>query len=99
MVGVDNDEVIANPISISLSFCYIYINLLIGYLAVTRRVFFLQNELAILEFIHLLVETMDRHFGNVVSLHLRNACHCFMTFINHHCILNNNKEISLLYLA
>lgn len=28
----------------------------------------LQNELAILEFIHLLVETMDRHFGNVVSL-------------------------------
>lgn len=26
-----------------------------------------QNELAILEFIHLLVETMDRHFGNVVS--------------------------------
>ncbi|MFQ6650990.1 hypothetical protein Gotur_022280 [Gossypium turneri] len=24
-----------------------------------------QNELAILEFIHLLVETMDRHFGNV----------------------------------
>ena len=28
----------------------------------------LQNELAILEFIHLVVETMDRHFGNVVSL-------------------------------
>ncbi|CAA2999794.1 AP-4 complex subunit sigma [Olea europaea subsp. europaea] len=26
-----------------------------------------ENELAILEFIHLLVETMDRHFGNVVS--------------------------------
>ena len=31
----------------------------------------LQNELAILEFIHLLVETMDRHFGNVVSPHVR----------------------------
>lgn len=30
----------------------------------------LQNELAILEFIHLLVETMDRHFGNVVSLQI-----------------------------
>lgn len=29
--------------------------------------YILQNELAILEFIHLLVETMDRHFGNVVS--------------------------------
>nr|GMD01825.1 AP-4 complex subunit sigma [Ipomoea batatas]GME17038.1 AP-4 complex subunit sigma [Ipomoea batatas] len=26
-----------------------------------------ENELAILELIHLLVETMDRHFGNVVS--------------------------------
>lgn len=31
----------------------------------------LQNELAILEFIHLLVETMDRHFGNVVSPHFQ----------------------------
>ena len=31
----------------------------------------LQNELAILEFIHLLVETMDRHFGNVVSPRVR----------------------------
>lgn len=30
-----------------------------------------QNELAILEFIHLLVETMDRHFGNVVSLWIK----------------------------
>ncbi|RZC02665.1 AP-4 complex subunit sigma isoform B [Glycine soja] len=27
-----------------------------------------ENELAILEFIHLLVETMDRHFGNVKKL-------------------------------
>ncbi|XP_049934394.1 AP-4 complex subunit sigma isoform X2 [Nymphaea colorata] len=27
-----------------------------------------ENELAILEFIHLLVETMDQHFGNVVSV-------------------------------
>ena len=26
-----------------------------------------QNELAILEFIHCVVETMDRYFGNVVS--------------------------------
>ena len=30
--------------------------------------FFLQNELAILEFIHNLVETLDRYFSNVVSL-------------------------------
>jgi len=27
---------------------------------------FVQNELAILEFIHCVVETMDRYFGNVV---------------------------------
>lgn len=30
--------------------------------------FLLQNELAILEFIHNLVETLDRYFSNVVSL-------------------------------
>lgn len=28
----------------------------------------LQNELALLEFIHCLVETLDRHFGNVCEL-------------------------------
>jgi len=37
----------------------------------------LQNELAILEFIHLLVETMDRHFGNVVCLALQTVLPCF----------------------
>lgn len=43
----------------------------------------LQNELAILEFIHLLVETMDRHFGNVVSPSVTGVCGvlCFMNFI------------------
>ena len=30
----------------------------------------MQNELAILEFIHCLVETLDRHFGNVCELDL-----------------------------
>lgn len=30
----------------------------------------LQNELAILEFIHCLVETLDRFFGNVCELDL-----------------------------
>jgi hypothetical protein len=33
----------------------------------------MQNELAILEFIHCVVETMDRYFGNVVSAHLLQA--------------------------
>jgi hypothetical protein len=33
----------------------------------------MQNELAILEFIHCVVETMDRYFGNVVSPHLSQA--------------------------
>lgn len=31
-------------------------------------IFFLQNELAILEFIHNLVETLDRYFSSVVSV-------------------------------
>ena len=31
-------------------------------------IFFLQNELAILEFIHNLVETLDRYFSSVVSM-------------------------------
>ena len=43
----------------------------------------LQNELAILEFIHCLVETLDRYFSNVCELDLmfnlemvsRYACH------------------------
>ncbi|CAI5995001.1 unnamed protein product [Closterium sp. NIES-65] len=35
-----------------------------------------QNELAILEFIHCIVETMDRYFGNVVS---HTALHCMLT--------------------
>ncbi|KAI3879621.1 hypothetical protein MKX03_029349, partial [Papaver bracteatum] len=33
-----------------------------------QSIFFFFNELAILEFIHFLVETMDRHFGNVCEL-------------------------------
>lgn len=49
----------------------------------------LQNELAILEFIHLLVETMDRHFGNVVSIpsfhppekrEIKTAAYCVFCF-------------------
>lgn len=34
-----------------------------------------QNELAILEFIHCVVETMDRYFGNVVSKKLHGLIH------------------------
>jgi len=33
-----------------------------------RRRWTVQNELAVLEFIHCLVETMDRYFGNVCEL-------------------------------
>lgn len=35
-----------------------------------KRSFVLQNELAILEFIHCLVETLDRYFSNVCELDL-----------------------------
>lgn len=45
-----------------------------------------QNELAILEFIHLFVETMDRHFGNVVFFSNPNnyfSCDCKYAHIYH----------------
>lgn len=36
-----------------------------------------QNELAVLEFIHALVETLDRYFENVVRLRLSFSCELF----------------------
>jgi len=47
----------------------------------------LQNELAILEFIHLLVETMDRHFGNVVSTAVITVLYFSLPAILYNCIL------------
>ncbi|KAL7096850.1 hypothetical protein ACP275_10G106200 [Erythranthe tilingii] len=50
-----------------------------------------ENELGILEFIHLLVETMDRHFGNVCELdimfHLEKAQEMVMSG----CVVETSK--------
>jgi len=54
-----------------------------------------ENELAILEFIHLLVETMDRHFGNVCELdimfHLEKAHFMLEEMVMNGCIVETNK--------
>ncbi|KAG5605935.1 hypothetical protein H5410_027427 [Solanum commersonii] len=54
-----------------------------------------QNELAILEFIHLLVETMDRHFGNVCELdimfHLEKAHFMLEEMVMNGCIVETSK--------
>ncbi|KAI8021190.1 AP-4 complex subunit sigma [Camellia lanceoleosa] len=53
------------------------------------------NELAILEFIHLLVETMDRHFGNVCGLdnmvHLEKAHFRLEIMVMNGCIVETSK--------
>nr|XP_010914758.1 AP-4 complex subunit sigma isoform X1 [Elaeis guineensis] len=55
----------------------------------------LLNELAILEFIHLLVETMDRHFGNVCELdimfHLEKAHFMLEEMVMNGCIVETSK--------
>ncbi|XP_020098621.1 AP-4 complex subunit sigma [Ananas comosus] len=55
-----------------------------------------ENELAILEFIHLLVETLDRHFGNVceldIMLHLEKAHFILEEMVMNGCIVETNKS-------
>ncbi|KAL0747516.1 hypothetical protein Bca101_029518 [Brassica carinata] len=54
-----------------------------------------ENELAILEFIHLLVETMDKHFGNVCELdimfHLEKAHFMLEEMVMNGCIVETSK--------
>ncbi|KAJ3704085.1 AP-1 complex subunit sigma-1 [Rhynchospora pubera] len=54
-----------------------------------------ENELAILEFIHLLVETMDRHFGNVCELdimfHLEKVHFMLEEMVMNGCIVETSK--------
>ena len=53
-----------------------------------------QNELAILEFIHCLVETLDRYFSNVCELDLMfnlemvRPCFCSTSFKGHQVLCN-----------
>ncbi|KAK4483645.1 hypothetical protein RD792_010846 [Penstemon davidsonii] len=55
-----------------------------------------ENELAILEFIHLLVETMDRHFGNVCELdimfHLEKAHFMLEEMVMNGCLVETSKS-------
>ncbi|XP_014631551.2 AP-4 complex subunit sigma [Glycine max] len=54
-----------------------------------------ENELAILEFIHLLVETMDRHFGNVneldIMFHLEKVHFMLEEIVMNGCIVETSK--------
>ncbi|XP_077210042.1 SNARE-like superfamily protein isoform X2 [Tasmannia lanceolata] len=69
-----------------------------NYKVVYRRYasLFFMNELAILEFIHLLVETMDRHFGNVCELdimfHLEKAHFMLEEMVMNGCIVETSKS-------
>uniref|UniRef100_A0A7S1X119 AP complex subunit sigma n=1 Tax=Tetraselmis chuii TaxID=63592 RepID=A0A7S1X119_9CHLO len=55
-----------------------------------------ENELAVLEFIHCLVETLDRHFGNVCELdimfHLETAHFIVDEMMMNGCIVETNKQ-------
>ncbi|KAL8040504.1 hypothetical protein ABFX02_10G102300 [Erythranthe guttata] len=52
------------------------------------------NELGILEFIHLLVETMDRHFGNCeldIMFHLEKAHFMLEEMVMNGCVVETSK--------
>ena len=55
----------------------------------------LQNELAVLEFIHCVVEAMDRYFGNVCELdimfHIEKAHFLLDEMLLNGCILDTNR--------
>jgi len=58
-----------------------------------------ENELAVLEFIHALVETMDRHFDNVCELdimsQLDKAHYIVDEMIANGCVMEMNKNLVL----
>jgi AP-4 complex subunit sigma-1 len=58
-----------------------------------------ENELAIFEFIHCVVETLDRHFGNVCELdimfHLDKAHYILDEMVMNGAVVETNKAIIL----
>ncbi|CAA0834675.1 AP-4 complex subunit sigma [Striga hermonthica] len=90
LVGVDNEEVsyILSTMILELHLLHLFYNY--------YTFLCLQNELAILEFIHLLVETMDRHFGNVCELdimfHLEKAHFMLEEMVMNGCIVETSKS-------
>lgn len=73
LVGVDSDEV-STSCSTSHHLCWLNVHLLpvptCSSNTAHRSWGCVQNELAILEFIHCMVETLDRFFANVCELDL-----------------------------
>lgn len=58
-----------------------------------------ENELAMFEFIHCVVETLDRHFGNVCELdimfHLDKAHYILDEMVMNGCVVETNKSLVL----
>lgn len=58
-----------------------------------------ENELAVHEFIHCIVETLDRHFGNVCELdimfHLEKAHYVLDEMVANGAVLETNKAVVL----
>ncbi|KAF9615763.1 hypothetical protein IFM89_026229 [Coptis chinensis] len=92
LVGVDNDEYSKVELSGSnVELSSSKEELRMAYGLIPER-----NELAILEFIHLLVETMDRLFGNVCELdimfHLEKVHFMLEEMIMNGCIVETSKS-------
>ena len=58
----------------------------------TTIVLVLQNELAILEFIHCLVETLDRYFSNVCELDLMFNLEMVSNYAHHYRFLGDVRK-------
>ncbi|KAL0015632.1 hypothetical protein SO802_002701 [Lithocarpus litseifolius] len=79
----------------SFGVCWVMPKSVVGLLLAGKVVLVAINELATLEFIHLLVETMDRHFGNVCELdimfHLEKAHFMLEEMVINGCIVETSK--------
>ncbi|KAL9154213.1 hypothetical protein ABFS82_10G100300 [Erythranthe guttata] len=82
------------PINYYCSFVE-HLNYKVVYRRYASLFFLVGNELGILEFIHLLVETMDRHFGNVCELdimfHLEKAHFMLEEMVMNGCVVETSK--------
>ena len=88
VVAVDGDEEVRKQVSriYYVVFSLPFLSLFTG---------MLQNELAILEFIHSLVETMDKYFESVCELdimfHIEKAHYIVNEMVSNGVIVDNNK--------
>ena len=86
VVAVDGDEEVSDIVDFLHSF---------SFSDFPFNVRMLQNELAILEFIHSLVETMDKYFESVCELdimfHIEKAHYIVNEMVSNGVIVDNNK--------